>query len=83
MNTKLTLRLDKDIIEQIKIYALTNQKSLSALTEDLYKKVLYDNKENISDIQTPIAKKYKGVLGKSEIDFNSMKLKYLKAKHLK
>ena len=83
MNTKLTLRLDKDIIEQIKIYALTNQKSLSALTEDLYKKVLYDNKENISDIQTPIAKKYKGVLGKSEIDFNSMKLNYLKAKHLK
>ena len=83
MNTKLTLRLDKDIIEQIKIYALTNQKSLSALTEDLYKKVLYDNKENLSDIQTPIAKKYKGVLGKSEIDFNSMKLKYLKAKHLK
>lgn len=83
MNTKLTLRLDKDIIDQIKIYALTNQKSLSALTEDLYKKVLYGTKENISDIQTPIAKKYKGILGKSEIDFNSIKLNHLKAKHLK
>ncbi|MFA7146686.1 MAG: DUF6364 family protein, partial [Candidatus Riflebacteria bacterium] len=40
MDTKLTLRLDKEVIERIKIYASKRQKSLSALTEELYKSLL-------------------------------------------
>jgi hypothetical protein len=83
MYTKLTLRLNKEIIEQMKVYALMNQKSLSALTEELYKKILLETRQNISGVQTPMAKKYKGILGKKDVDFDSIKLSHLKEKHLK
>jgi hypothetical protein len=65
---KLTLRLDKEIIEKIKIYAAKQQKSLSALTEELYKSfLLRDDSE--SEIHSPIAKKYKEII--SSIDFDA------------
>ncbi len=58
MNTKLTLRMEKEIIEQIKMYAMEHDKSVSSLTETLYKSILL--KENEEDAElTPIAKKYK------------------------
>ena len=83
MDTKLTLRLDKSIIEQIKIYALRRQRSLSALTEELYKQKLIEDQEISSDIDTPIAKKYKGILGKEAPDMEETRLDHLIKKHLK
>lgn len=83
MDTKLTLRLDKDIIEQIKIYALSNHRSVSSLTEDLYKYILIEKHVSTAEINSPIAKKYKGILGKEEIDINAIKLDYLKEKHVR
>jgi hypothetical protein len=82
METKLTLRLKKEIIEQVKIYALKKQRSLSSITEDLYKQLLVEKQEISKDISTPIAKKYKGILGDKDIDAESLKLDYLKEKHL-
>ncbi len=40
MDTKLTLKLDKDIIEQVKIYAQNTQQSLSALVERYFRYLL-------------------------------------------
>jgi hypothetical protein len=45
MDTKLTLKLDKDVIEHAKRYAESRQKSLSKLIE-AYLKILVINKEN-------------------------------------
>jgi hypothetical protein len=83
METKLTLRLNREIIDQIKIYALKKQRSLSSLTEDLYKQLLIEKQEMLKDINTPIAKKYKGILGDKDMDAASSKLDYLKDKHLR
>ncbi len=82
MNSKLTLRLNKDIIEGIKAYAFMNRRSLSSITEDLYKKILMEKEKKENDIKSPIAKKYKGILGGEKIDTASIKLEYLNEKHL-
>ena len=82
MNTKLTLRMKKEIIEQIKMYAMEHDKSVSSLTETLYKSILI--KENEEDAElTPIAKKYKGIIKNDEVDTDIVKLSYLLEKHLK
>lgn len=82
MNTKLTLRMEKKIIEQIKIYAMEHDKSVSSLTETLYKSILA--KENEKDTElTPIAEKYKGIIKSKQGDTERVKLTYLLEKHLK
>lgn len=81
MDTKLTLRLDKEIIDQIKIYALRNHLSVSALTEDLYKQILRERQMKVDGITSSIARKYKGILGKGSVDFDSVRYEYLKEKH--
>ena len=83
MDTKLTLRLDKEIIERIKIYASKQQKSLSALTVELYKSFLMrSNDDSESEIRSPIAKKYKGIISNTDFDAEAQKLTYLRDKHL-
>ena len=82
MNTKLTLRMEKEIIEQIKMYAMEHDKSVSSLTETIYKSILI--KENEEDAElTPIAKKYKGIIKNDDVDIDIVKLSYLLEKHLK
>lgn len=83
MDTKLTLRLDKEIIERIKIYAAKQQKSLSALTEELYKSfLLKGNRNSETEIHSPIARKYKGIITSTDFDADTKKLSYLREKHL-
>ncbi len=82
MNTKLTLRMEKEIIEQIKIYAMERDKSVSSLTETLYKSILIKKNEENAEL-TPIAKKYKGIIKNDEVDTDIVKLSYLLEKHLK
>lgn len=48
MDTKLTLKLDKDVIEKAKEYASSHQRSLSNLVES-YLKVLIDKDETKSE----------------------------------
>ncbi len=82
MNTKLTLRLNKDTIYKIKTYAMKHDKSVSSITENLYKTLII--KENGQDTGlTPIAKKYRGIIKKRKIDIDNLKLNFLKEKHLK
>ena len=46
MDTKLTLKLDKFVIERAKKYAATNKRSLSRLIEAYLKSLTKDNPEN-------------------------------------
>lgn len=46
MDTKLTLKLDKDIIEKAKIYASEKNRSLSAIIESYLKVLTSDSNNN-------------------------------------
>lgn len=54
METKLTLRLNKDVIEKAKIYASTQQRSLSNLIES-YLKSLVEKEQNLPDQEIEIS----------------------------
>ena len=50
MNTKLTLSLEKDIIDQAKIYAKGTGRSLSEMVENYFKNLIAKpNKNNINE----------------------------------
>jgi len=51
MDTKLTLKLDKDIIEKAKSYASAKNRSLSAIVESYLKALTSDSKENFEEIE--------------------------------
>ena len=82
MDTKLTLRLEKQIIERIKVYAMKHNLSLSGFTENLYRQVLQSEKRNSAGNLGPIALKYKGILENKELDTEESKLEYLREKHI-
>ena len=67
MNTKLTLRLDEDIIIRIKNYATRHQVSLSKFTENIFRQIL-DSTDNDAHTLTPIVKKYRGILKDNKIN---------------
>jgi hypothetical protein len=52
MNTKLTIKLDKYVIERAKEYSLSNKKSLSRLIEAYLKSLVnLDNSDDNEEIQ--------------------------------
>ena len=70
MDTKLTLSLDKSIIEQAKIYAKSNKVSLSKLIES-YLASLTSNYKSEIEI-TPLVKSLSGVISlEKNIDVKS------------
>jgi len=69
MDTKLTLKLDGDIIEQAKVYAKKKNTSLSKLIES-YLGMLVDPDEKQE--VTPLVKSLSGVIDLSN-DFDSKK----------
>jgi len=83
MNTKLTLRLDKSVIDQIKIYALKHQLTLSAMTENFYKTIINNETKYPEEAASPIAQKYRGIIKNTNISYDTLKYDYLKEKHLK
>lgn len=80
MQTKLTLRLEEDIINQIKIYAAKQDQSLSKFTESLFRKILNTDKIDIEKL-TPIVKKYKGILKNKIKDDRDEIVDYLIDRH--
>ncbi len=64
------------------MYAMEHDKSVSFLTETLYKSILMKEKEEDAEL-TPIAKKYKGIIKNDDVDTDIVKLSYLLEKHLK
>ena len=60
MNAKLTLSLDRDIIEQAKVFSRSHHKSLSKLIEGYLRQVT--NSNNDSKQVTPLVAKLSGVI---------------------
>jgi len=82
MNTKLTLKLDKAVIQKAKVFAKENKVSLSALVENYFESLTNtdDNKElNIS----PAVRALSGVLKiKARRETDEIRDEYLMEKYL-
>lgn len=62
MNTKLTLNIDKDVVEKAKNYAHESRRSLSSLVQNFFKFLISDSPTQ-SDIEISTAvKEISGVL---------------------
>lgn len=70
MDTKLTLKLDQDVIEKAKDYAKSKKTSLSALVENYLQKITEDKKDKRKI--TPLVKSLSGVIDLPK-DFNHKK----------
>lgn len=82
MNTKLTLSLNKEIIEQAKAYARSKDLSLSKVIEDLLKEViLTDIKFPDEEKLHPTLKKLSGSL--ANMPHANLNYKQLKELHFK
>lgn len=80
MQTKLTLRLEDQLIEQAKSYAAQAGKSVSQIVAEYFKLITTQNiKTNIPS--TPITQSLRGLLRESKLDEKDYK-KYLEGKHL-
>lgn len=72
MDTKLTLKLDKDIIEKAKVYASEKNRSLSAIIESYLKALTLDkNDKNFDEIKiSPFVKSMSAKSGLSvDLDY--------------
>ena len=86
MNTKLTLSLDKEIIEKAKIYAKGTGRSLSEMVENYFKNLVEksDKKNNTTedDEIDPQLKKLVGIIQlPPDFDIKKAKEEYYKDKH--
>lgn len=70
MDTKLTLKLNEDIIEKAKEYAKTKKTSLSDLIENYLQKLITDKKNNKTI--TPLVKSLSGIISLPK-DYNDKK----------
>ena len=80
MQTKLTLRLEDQLIEQAKSYAAHAGKSVSQIVSE-YFKILTLQKEKERSPSTPISLSLRGILRESKLDEKDYR-KYLEERHL-
>ncbi len=84
MDTKLTLKLDKFVIEQAKEYASSHKRSLSRIIESYLRSLINrDKNDNESDIEiSPFVKSMStGVNIPADFDYKSEILNHLIEKH--
>lgn len=79
MQTKLTLRLDDQLVKQAKAYAKKSGKSVSQLVAEYFS--LLNAKAPSNSQITPSVQQLKGVLQKSKVDGGDYR-KYLEDKYL-
>ena len=80
MQTKLTLRLEDQLIEQAKSYAALAGKSVSQIVADYFKLLTSEKIKSVSP-STPVTQSLRGLLRESKLDEKDYK-KYLEEKHL-
>ena len=84
MDTKLTLKLDKIVIEKAKAYASSHKKSLSRMIEAYLKSLINDNTpddKNEIKISQFVNSLSSGVVIPAEIDYKKEYGVYLSEKH--
>lgn len=62
MDTKLTLKLDQEIIEKAKGYAKSRKTSVSRLIENFLQKLTSENPQEEKDEITPLVKSLSGII---------------------
>ncbi len=80
METKLTLRMSEEIIERVKLYAHAHDRSLSGLTEDLYRQLLSEEESDDGRLSATV-RKYRGILKGKKIDETEDRMAILSRKH--
>ena len=80
MITKLTLRMDDNLIESAKEYAAQSGKSVSRIVADLFE-IIRNEKSLKEEALTPTVRSLKGILKGKQLDENVYK-KYLEEKYL-
>ena len=85
METKLTLRLDKEIIERAKKYAKQKHASLSNMVENYFHFITSDpkGKKSTDRDKTPITYKLSGSLGKMKLEEKKEITQYLMEKYIR
>lgn len=84
MNTKLTLTIEKSVIEKAKIYAKKKERSLSDIIENYLKAITEDNEIEEHIELTPIVKSLKGSFkAPKDFDYKEELTKILSEKYLK
>ena len=84
MDAKLTLKLDKDVIEKAKEYAAAQERSLSNLIESYLKSLVNKEKsDKIEEIEiTPFVRSMaKGTLLPNDLDYKKEYQEHLLQKH--
>ena len=83
MNTKLTLTIEKKVIEKAKKYATEKNRSLSGIIENYLKLLIVEERKNDERSLNPIVKSLKGSFKMSEkIDYKKELEKQLNEKYL-
>ena len=80
MNTKLTLRMDGNLIESAKKYSAKTGKSVSRIVADLFE-IIRNEKIERGHPLTPAVQSLKGALKGKSVDESDYK-KYLEEKYL-
>jgi antitoxin component of RelBE/YafQ-DinJ toxin-antitoxin module len=80
MNTKLTLRLDEDLIKSAKRYAAQTGKPVSRIVSDLFE-IIKNEKLKKEYSLPPVVKSLKGALKGKKVDESDYK-KYIEKKYL-
>jgi hypothetical protein len=66
METKLTLKLDRTVIQSAKKYAENNNRSLSKLVEDYFRNLSSEN--ILAEEYPPLIKKLSGIISENDLD---------------
>jgi hypothetical protein len=80
MRTKLTLRLDEDLIHQAKSFAKRRGKSVSQIVADYFASLDKKPDKGGKDL-TPVVRSLKGVLRGTDVDADDY-LRHLEERHL-
>ncbi|MEC5165119.1 hypothetical protein RCH18_000844 [Flavobacterium sp. PL11] len=81
MNTKLTLSLEKEVIEQAKIYAKETGRSLSEMVESYFRNLTSKRDLDYKDIDPKIRKLIGRITLPADFDIKKAKEEYYKEKY--
>ncbi|NTU42006.1 MAG: antitoxin [Nitrospirales bacterium] len=80
MQTKLTLRLEEDLIKKAKSYASHSGKSVSQLVSDYFRLLTSEKGNPQQQPAPPVTQSLRGILRNAKLDEKEYK-KYLEEKH--
>ena len=84
MSTKLTLLVEESIIEDVKIYAKKQGRSISNIVEEYLKTITSTGKKDVKELHPSVKKLWGSVkLDKTNIDYDSILKDALIQKYLK